>query len=126
MFPERHTYDFNAINWEDFFLQKGRGPKFIGTPYQRGRGLGAFLASLGSLIPTILNSNIGKQIVETGKNVVKDMKEGDTVKDAAKKEGRALIKRLTGVGKRKRTKRGKSFSIQKSGIERRSPLFVAV
>lgn len=126
MFPERQTYDFNAIKWEDFFLQKGRGPKFIGMPYQRGRGLGAIFASLASLLPTFLNSDIGKQIVETGKSVVKDVKEGETVKDAAKKEGRALIKRLTGVGKRKGPNRKPPVIVQRKGAKRRLPLFVPV
>jgi len=126
MFPERQTYDFSVINWKDFFLQKGRGPRFFGTPYQRGRGLGALLASLGSLLPTILNSQMGKEIVETGKSVVKDVKEGETVISAAKKEGRALLKRLTGVGKRKRTKAKTPIIVRRTGAKRRLPLFVPV
>jgi len=48
------------------------------------------------------------------------------VKDAAKKEGRALIKRLTGVGKRKGPNRKPPVIVQRKGAKRRLPLFVPV
>jgi len=118
---ERLVYDFSSIPWEKYFLarQHGAGPRFYGTPFQRGKGLATILSSLRFLIPAFLNSTFGKTVVETGKAIAADVKEGATLKEAVKKEGRAAIKTLTGIGKRK--KRG--IIVKRRRVIRRLPLF---
>ena len=74
-----------TVHWDDLLhhRQSGKGP-FIGLRRQRGGGLGAFLSTLVSMIPTFLNSSVGKELVNTGKDIVSDISSGSTIKDAAK------------------------------------------
>lgn len=103
--------NMQSLNWDALFQQSGSGiPKFVGIRGmrggQRGNGLGAILLSaiptLVRLVPQLLGSPVGEQLINSGASVIKDLSEGTSVKDAVKKEGRKVIKNMTGIGRKKR------------------------
>lgn len=108
--------------WVDYYLsqaqQTGHGlPGFIGTPYQRGAGLGSFFKNLFRIILPIGKSaikSIGREALAAGANIASDVLEGKDVGNAAKmhlrdatantlRKGARAIQRGSGVGKRPST-----------------------
>ena len=85
----------------------GNGP-FIGVRYQRGgqrgSGIGGILTSAISALPTFLNSFLGKQLTQTGSQVINDITSGESPLKSLKRRGRSVVKNVTGLGPRKRIK----------------------
>ena len=80
----------------------------VGLKNQRGGGLGAFLGHIVAMIPQFLASDVGKQLVSAGKDVIGNLKEGKDIKTALKKSGRKVVRNLTGLGRKRRSKRRKN------------------
>ena len=99
------SLDISSVDWDILLKngQHGRGP-FIGTPHQRGgqrgRGLAGLLTSLVGMLPTFFNSDVGKEILNTGKAVVSDVISGEPVGSTIKKRARQSVRNLTGLGKK--------------------------
>ena len=93
--------------------QTGSGgiPVFVGTPYQRGHGLGNILAPLMRLATPLLKSQ-GKRLLKTGLKVAGDMLKGRrSLKQSLKKRAMQEFlgtpppkKRVVVVKKKKRPK----------------------
>lgn len=62
------TLDLNTVNWDQLLTQgqQGRG-SFTGVPYQRGgqrgKGLGGVLNGLVQLVPLLLSTQAGQNLI---------------------------------------------------------------
>ena len=77
--------------------QVGFGYGFVGTPYQRGAGLGSIFASLFRAITPMAKSvakTVGKRALNAGLNVASDIVAGEPVKETLKTRGKELGKSL--------------------------------
>ena len=108
-------YEHSDINWLSL-LQHGRGEiKFFeGVRPQRGAGIGGVFKRLMRLVPSILSSPVGASLVSAGKTFIDDVAQGASVADAAKSTARSAVKKMIGVGKRKR--RGRKAQIGKGRV----------
>lgn len=97
-------FEYDKVDFKSLIEpnQRGGGPKYIGTKYQRGYGIAGLVRKLRYAIPSFIRSPIGKQIVETGISSISDIAQGTPPSVAIQKHGRQAIKNLTGLGKRKR------------------------
>ena len=97
-------------------IQKGG---FLGTPYQRGAGLGSIFRSLFRAILPVAKSAgraIGKRALQAGADVATDLVAGKDFKDTLKSRGKEATgdllgdasKRLKGGKLGKRTIKGRS------------------
>ena len=63
--------------YEDYFSQSGNGLKvFVGSPHQRGHGIGSFLGGLFRSVLPLLKSGaraIGREALRTGVNIASDI-----------------------------------------------------
>jgi hypothetical protein len=108
--------------YEKYYLgQSGNGmPVFVGSRGQRGHGLGSMLSGLfRNAMPLIRRGlgTIGKQALKTGVEIVNDVSEGRSVKEAAKRRVGEGIKRFASdhftssqpaSAKRRKVKRSKT------------------
>ena len=101
---------YNPQSSSDFYCnyysqQVGNGLSvFKGTTIQRGRGIGSFFSRMMRGAMPLLKSGakaVGKQIVESGANIAKDLIEGKNLKASAIKNlsagGSKLMSGLTNV-----------------------------
>ena len=88
-----------SANEEKFFQelvknqQVGFGYGFVGTPYQRGAGLGSIFASLFRAIAPMAKSaakTVGKRALNAGLNVASDVLSGQNPKEALKMRGKEM------------------------------------
>lgn len=107
MSASRETKFPTAMEYEAYYddLQSGgnRGggiPRvFIGSPYQRGHGIGSFLGGLFRKILPYLSRGarvVGKEALRAGLNVIEDVENNTPMKEALKtrlKESRGNLKR---------------------------------
>ena len=80
--------------WTQYYAQQSRqhGAGFIGSPYQRGGGLGSlFRGIFRALLPVAKSAGkaIGKQALSTGAEIASDIVAGKGIKEAAKRRGKA-------------------------------------
>ena len=96
----------DQVDWILYFEPQHGGSRFIGYPYQRGGNLFHFISR-------IINSPVGKELVQRTAGVVRDIRKGERPIKAIKTHGRQAIKNLTGLGpvirKRKRRTRQSLF-----------------
>ena len=96
----------SSLFYRDYYtLQSGNGLSvFKGATVQRGRGIGSFFSKMLRGAMPLLKSGaktIGKQVIESGANVAKDLINGKDLKSASIKNvsegGTKLLNKLTGV-----------------------------
>ena len=85
----------------DFWLhllvdqQYGSGyPHFVGTPYQRGGGIGSFFRGLFRAVAPIMKSvgkTVGKEALRAGANILADTAQGRNVGESLKEHGRTAL-----------------------------------
>lgn len=92
---------------------------YVGTPNQRGRGIGSWLGGLARQAYPILKKglgNIAQESLHTGMNILGDVLKGQTPRSSAKRrvvDSTEKLKRkfndyMEGLGKRKKRKRRKA------------------
>ena len=107
--------------FEDHYVhQTGRGLNYYqGTAFQRGYGFGGVFRSLFRMAAPLFKSGakaLGRQMLQSGLDVVNDVSQGENLKMAAKRRlkeaGRQLtekaatkVKTMIGSGKHKKRKR---------------------
>lgn len=106
--------DPSNITWKTLLQsgQQGAGEIRRFHINQRGRGFGSVLTKLIRLFPVFLSSPVGKQLLNSGKDVITNIKEGDDISTSIAKTSRAKVREMTGLGKRR--KRGRK-AVQKGG-----------
>lgn len=82
----------------------GLETKFIGVYGQRGYGLSGIFQTLANAIPYFLSSPIGQTMLESGRNIVRDIISGENVKQTLGRHGRNAVRNLTGLGKKRKHK----------------------
>ena len=108
----RVTFNANNIDWKNLFLhQHGAGDisRFRGVVTQRGAGFGALLKTIIRLIPAFIGSPLGTELLNAARNIKTDVSQGEPVLGSVKKHGRQVIKNMTGIGKKKKTKKMVGF-----------------
>lgn len=103
--------DLTNVNWSGL-LQKGQTGSGTIVPFiakqryqrggSRGRGIGGILATILRLIPTFLASPIGTEIARAATGVVTDVKDGKTIRESVKEQGRKSVRNLSGLGAKRR------------------------
>jgi len=129
--------DLDKIDWGPFLAAQDGGAKtditdesryFQGTRYQRGFGV---LGTVGRfLMPIVKNlaSSAGQEAINVGKNVLEDVSQGRSVSDALKQHGSEGLQKVgkklqqCGKGKRKRTPKLITQSLEKKGRRYRDQL----
>lgn len=82
-------------------FNKQAGSGFVGSPYQRGGGLGSLFRTLfRAIIPMAKSAGrtVGKQALKTGAQVATDILAGENVKQAVKRRGRQATADLFRIG----------------------------
>jgi hypothetical protein len=77
---------------------------FKGIPYQRGGGLGSFFRSLFRMAVPLLRStatHVGKQALESGANIARDVAEGRPVNESFKDHTRRGVAKLAHTAAKK-------------------------
>ena len=96
----RATYSPDSEKfWVQYFLAQSKqtGAGFIGTPYQRGAGLGSlFRGIFRSLMPIVKSAGkaIGKQALSAGAEIASDVVAGKPIKAAVKRRSKASVSAL--------------------------------
>ena len=100
--------------------QYGYGyPNFVGTPYQRGGGIGSFFRGLFRAVAPVMKSvgkTVGKEALRAGANILADSAQGRDIRESLKEHGKAalsstlreagdIVQRGKGLGTRKGLKR---------------------
>lgn len=90
-----HTiFDFNKVDFDKFFvIQQGQGNFYKGKSYvrsyrQKGQGVGVVLSSLWRFLTPVLKSlgtDLGREALNTGANILDSVSKGESIKEAAKK-----------------------------------------
>lgn len=96
--------ELGPVNWDDVFAkqsQMGAG-RFVGRGYQRGRGFGQFLHTLRYIIPAVLSSPVGQELVNLTRGIVEDVKSGQRLTRSFRRRARQSVRNLVGVGKRRK------------------------
>lgn len=65
-----------AFYYDDYQLGQGQAKIYIGSPYQRGHGIGSFLGGLFRKILPLLQKGaktVGKEAAKAGVNIINDM-----------------------------------------------------
>ena len=100
--------DLNQIAWEKLFRNEQYGSGYAGMPRVRGMkgaGIGTFLSALISALPIFFKSSAGKEAIKIGSGIVDNISKGESLGASVKHEGRAAVKRLTGLGKKRKANR---------------------
>lgn len=108
-------------SFEDYYVQQtGQGLNYYqGSQFQKGYGFGSLFRSFFRAAVPLFKSGakaVGKQMFQTGLNVLNDVSKGDDIRVAAKRHmkeaGRQLtekaasrVKTMIGSGKNKKRKR---------------------
>lgn len=75
--------------------QYGSGyPQFVGTPYQRGAGIGSFFRGLFRAVAPMIKSvgkSVGREALRAGANVLADATQGRNIGDSLKEHGRMAV-----------------------------------
>ena len=89
----------------------GKGPIYsVPTIYKRGYGIGSFFAGLWRMVKPIFWSGaktVGREILRTGGKILSDMadnSDGTPAGDIVAKNGRELIGKLKGGGRKRKAK----------------------
>ena len=89
----------NERVWAQYYnsqaLQHGSG--FVGTPYQRGTGLGSLFKGLfRAILPIAKNvgKSVGRQALRTGTEIAGDVLAGKSIKEAAQRRGKVGASKL--------------------------------
>jgi hypothetical protein len=95
---------------------------FKGTPYQRGAGLGSFFRSLFRMAVPLLKStatHVGRQALESGANIARDVAEGRSIDDSFKDHARRGAARLANVAVEKlgRVQSGSGLGVRPKSIK---------
>nr|DAC81425.1 TPA_asm: cupiennin [Strongylocentrotus sea urchin adintovirus] len=91
---------FRLTNGYSPSIRNQRGgtlPVFRGAPIQRGHGLGSLVKGLFRSAAPLLKKGamaLGKEAMETGFNIAKDVSAGQSIKSAAKRNVKKAGKRL--------------------------------
>ena len=91
-------------NWTALFVQQsGRGPivHWEGFRPQRGAGIGGILRRIIKLVPAFAASPVGQTLINTGKSIFDDVRQGVDMKESLKKNARQAVRNMTGVGKQR-------------------------
>ena len=81
------------MEYEEYFDVRDAGSRggiprvFVGSPYQRGHGIGSFLGGLFRKILPFLNKGaraVGKEALRAGINVIEDVENNKPLKEAVK------------------------------------------
>ena len=99
MYRSNTRYHSYPPDYEHYYLQQvGHGlPVFHGSSAQRGHGLGNILGALfRSAVPLLKRGakTLGKEALRTGVEIVGDVVEGRSIRDAAKSRSIAAGKRV--------------------------------
>ncbi len=100
----------NERTWAQYYnsqaLQHGSG--FVGTPYQRGTGLGSLFKGLfRTILPIAKNvgKSVGRQALRTGTEIAGDVLAGKSIKEAAQRRGKAGASKFLNKASRKLAKK---------------------
>lgn len=119
-----HTaLNLNSVDWASLVhgqRQRGDGHHYVGMLRQRGGGLSGIIASIARMIPAFLGSSMGREMTNVGQSVLSDLQQGsDTVGSSLKRHARESVRRLTGLGTRRKRVRqsgaGTASSSEKAG-----------
>ena len=103
------TFNPNTENWIKLFAPHpqtgGSDIAFFRGRYQRGgSAFGNLIRNLWRIVPKVLASPIGSAVsssaAKAASSVINDMKEGNSLKESLKTQGRTMLRDLTGVGRR--------------------------
>ncbi|KAF1748856.1 hypothetical protein GCK72_026255 [Caenorhabditis remanei] len=92
---------------------------------QRGAGLGGILGVALSLLPKLINSSAGQQLVSVGKDLTAELAQGKDFKSSLKSVAAQKMRQLTGAGKRRRGGGGASKRIKGNSVTVLKPHFVS-
>ena len=102
--------NLNSVDWASL-VHAGRqhgngGNHYVGMLRQRGGGLSGIIASIVRMIPAFFGSTVGREMTNVGQSVINDLQNGsDTVGSSLKRHARESVRRLTGLGRRRRRPR---------------------
>ena len=77
----------------------GIGPIYSGPLYQSGHGIGSFLAKIYRTVSPYLKSGakrIGREVLRTGTDIINDIDNQISIKDAVKTRSKEAFNRMTG------------------------------
>lgn len=87
---------------------------YVGAPYQRGHGIGSFLSELFRKILPYLSKGVcavGKEVLRAGINVIEDVQNNTSLKDAVKTRLKESGKNLKRKAEEKISSLMKGFGI---------------
>lgn len=127
-------YQCSQQSFEDYYTnQAGNGINYYqGNPYQKGYGFGGLFRSLFRAAVPLFKSGakaVGKQLFHTGVDVLKDLSQGNDIKEAAKRRlkeaGRNLtdkaskkVKSMIGSGRRNKKRKLSKERVIRSKVKR--------
>lgn len=119
---------YDQVDWANLFAPQTGGSRFRGYPYQRGGSIPSLFRAAVRIVPSFLNSPVGKELVTGVLGTAHDIRRGASPLTAIKTHGREVIRRLAGVGKRGQIVKKESTHqkpvIRKKPTSRKRPLFV--
>jgi len=91
---------YNSLkeDWRELLLpQKGSGAiaYWSGVRPQRGGSVGGILRSIMRFVPSFFNSPVGRQLTDSGKQVIQDISKGAAIGEALKTEGKKMVQKLS-------------------------------
>ena len=112
------VFHYDQVDWDKIFAPQTGGSRFRGYPYQRGGSIPGLFRAAIRIVPAFLGSPVGKELVTGALGTVDDIRRGASPLTAIKTHGREAVRRLAGIGKRKK------LAIRNKHTTRKRPLFV--
>ncbi|KAF1767787.1 hypothetical protein GCK72_007746 [Caenorhabditis remanei] len=99
--------DLSKIDYKKLLRRSvpGNGP-FMGMRYQRGGnqrggGLGGIIGAVAGLLPKLLSSVAGQQLVSAGKELASELAQGQSLKASLKGVAQKKMREFAGNGRRR-------------------------
>ena len=103
-------------SWLTYYQNQAKqtGSGFVGSPYQRGAGIGSvFSGFFRALLPLTKSAGkaVGRQALQSGADIVSDVLAGENFKQTTKRRGKAAASSLLAQAQ-KRVQGGKGLGIK--------------
>lgn len=101
------------VDWEKLF-ETQYGGRYVGFPHQRGGSFGSMFRFLIPALPDLMRAPVTREAIDATADIMKEISEGANPLETIKRRGRQAVKKLIGVGKKKRVIRKKKASRARS------------